>query len=338
MHGGREGELRGCYGGKRALITGGHGFIGSSLAWELAGAGCRVVILDQCLDPSWRPEVLPGQIESVAGDIALRKTWEALLPGMDVVFHLAAVEYRALGYHPARDLRVNTRAVLQLLETCCRRGLRPRIVFSSSANLFGTGATVPIGEAYGDQPLALWSVHKLMAEQYLRVYARRYGIDAVILRLANVYGPTAAPGALFRVVLNRVVAAALAGKGLSLYANRHCRRDYVFSRDVVRAFLEAGRLASAAPEVEMFVIGSGEGRTFTDIWSLIARQVEGITGRPVPLAVDERQEIEPLDFRNFIADTTAFRRRTGWAPATFLEEGIAEVIETIRSSGRQEMK
>ena len=160
---------------------------------------------------------------------------------MDYVFHLAAKEYFYRSeYDPEQDLQFNALPILRLLEVCRVQTYRPKIVFASSANLFGLVDTLPVNEDNRDNPLTMWAVHKLTAENYLRLYAQQFGIQSITLRLANVYGPTARWSVMDRVVINKVIAKALDGEALVTYANQSCVRDYVFLDDVVSAFMLAG--------------------------------------------------------------------------------------------------
>src|SRR5262249_4833517 len=155
---------------------------------------------------------------------------------------LAAFEHkRGSEFAPAIDLAVNAGATLNLLECCRSRGLKPRIVFASSANIYGQPTRLPVDESFPDQPLTLFAIHKLTSEQYLRFYAREFGIPSVSLRLSNLYGcfHHTSREVVDRVVLNRIMGRALRGDSLELYRNRDKVRDYLHIEDVVSALLAA---------------------------------------------------------------------------------------------------
>ena len=319
------------YNNKRILITGGRGYIGSVLVQFLADVDCKIILLDCSPEAKWMPKHQRAEVSLLHGDISTRQTWTSALTGVDYVFHLAALEYHRSKYNIIRDLQVNAMSVLHFLEVCRENDFRPKVIFSSSANLFGFVEAVPVNERNRDNPPSLWSVHKLLAENYFRVYAQQYGIESVILRLANVYGPTVRPDVSTRVVINKMIAEALAGKSLTLYANQNCIRDFVFLADVVRAFIYAGaenRLSSAS---SLYVIGSGEGKTIAEAWQIIADKIKARTGKDVPIKFDGSVKVEPLDMRNFVADTTLFRQATGWKPQMSLEKGIELTVEALMS-------
>ena len=320
------------YRGKRILVTGGQGFIGSALAQLFAGVDCHLSILGQTTDISWLRKQRLSKIKVYHGDITKQKTWGALLQDVDYLFHLAALEYNRTSYNAKKDFLVNTLSVLNLLEVCRKKAFCPKIIFSSSANLFGPVHKLFVNEKQRDNPVSLWSVHKLMSEHYLRVYAKQYGIKSVTLRLANVYGPTANRKAMLRVIVNKVIARALAGERLTLYANKDCMRDYIFLEDAVNAFIFAGASDRISWGGDFYIIGSGEGKSIKDVWNLIAEKVKSRKGEDVPIEVNDKMKIEPLDMREFIADTNAFQKATGWKPLVFLEEGIELTIEALISS------
>ena len=257
-------------------------------------------------------------------------------PGVDYVFHLATKEtlFPRPEYDPESDFKFNALPVLHLLEACRARNYRPGIVFASSANLFGLVDTLPVTEDNGDDPLTVWSVHKRTAEHYFQLYSRQFGINAITLRLGNVYGPTARRPVMTRVVINKIIAKALNGETVTTYANQGCVRDYVFLKDVVQAFLLAGAYCGSNKN-PFYVIGSGEGETIRDVWHLIADSVKLHTGKNVPIRCDESVKIEPIEWRNFVADTTRFRKLTGWKPRTKLAQGIHSTVSVFLKESRR---
>ncbi len=330
-------EIRDAYRGKKILLTGGRGFIGSALAQSLATIEGTLILLDRSTANVRVMEHQEAEIVFLKGDVSNRVAWDSALAGVDYIFHLAGQEYiRGPEYNPLLDLQSNALPVLHLLEACREHGYRPTIVFASSANLFGITSSLPINEDQRDNPLIPWAVHKLMAEGYFRSYAHQHGISSVVLRLANVYGPTAKQSALKRVVINGMVAKALAGESLTLYANHNCIRDYVFLTDVVQAFLLAGLYAKSKESTsDMFVIGSGEGQTIAETWQLIADRVGLFTNRNVEVKWDLSVEVGPFEMRNFVADSTRFQSATGWKPQIKMAQGIDLTIEALAAAHSQ---
>ena len=221
--------------------------------------------------------------------------------------------------------------ILRLLEVCRTQNYRPKIVFASSANLFGCVDTLPVNEDIQADPLTMWAIHKLTAEYYLQLYSQQFGIQSISLRLANVYGPTVRRSVMTRVVINKVIAKAIKGEALITYANRECVRDYVFLKDVVEAFLLAGAYCGSNKR-SFYVVGSGEGKTIADVWHLITDRVRLNTGRNVPVEIDPSVRIEPMEMRNFVADNSRFKDATGWRPRTGLAQGIDITVRSFLSN------
>jgi len=324
-----------AYHGRTILITGGRGYIGSALAQLLSEINCKLILLDQSPAEIWRPKGPRAEVVLLNGDVSAPQFWHDALPGVDYVFHLAAKEYFYRSeYNPEQDLQFNALPILRLLEVCRVQAYRPQIVFASSANLFGLVDTLPVNEDHPDNPLTMWAVHKLAAEHYLRLYAEQFGLQSITLRLANVYGPTARWSAMDRVVINKVIAKALNGEALVTYVNRSCVRDYVFLDDVASALLLAG-IRCGSTENLIYVIGSGEGKSIADVWQLIAERVKSNVGKNVPIRSDDLVKIEPLEIRNFVADTQRFQNATGWQARTGLMQGIDITVRAFLSkSGR----
>lgn len=319
------------YENKIVLISGGRGYIGSALTQSFVDLNCKLILLDHSADIMWMPQRRRAEVSLLHGDVSSRKTWEFALPGVDYIFHLAALEYHRSNYDIMRDLQVNALSVLHLLDVCRTNEFRPKIIFSSSANIFGFVDAWPVNEKNRDNPPSLWSVHKLLAENYLRVYAQQHGIKSVVLRLANVYGPSVQQDTMTHVVINKMIAKALAGEPLIMYANQNCMRDYVFLEDVAKAFLYAGVEERLLSNGHFYVIGSEEGKTIAEVWQLIADEIKARTGKDVPIEFDSSVKIEPLDMRNFVADTTLFRQATGWKPQVLIEKGIELTIDALMS-------
>ena len=315
-------KILNAYQGRTILITGGRGYIGSALTQSLAEIQCKLILFDHLPIEAWRPKGQMAEVVLRKGDVSAPQFWNEALSGVDYVFHLAAKEYSYRSeYDPERDFQFNALPILRLLEVCRLQPYRPKIVFASSANLFGLVDTLPVNEDTRDNPLTMWAVHKLAAENYLRLYAGQFGIQSITLRLANVYGPTVRRAVMNRVVINKVIAMALNGETLATYANQGCVRDYVFLNDVVCAFLLAGAFCGSTKNL-VYVIGSGEGKSIADVWQLIADCVKSHVGKNVPIQSDDSVEIEPLEWRHFVADTQRFHNATGWKPRTGLTQGI----------------
>jgi len=318
------------FSGKRILITGFRGYVGSSLAQLASELDCKLRLLD-IVGEGWLPDNSIAAVEVLQGDITDPETWSGALDCVDYVFHLAALEYDRSSFDVVKDWKINALSVFHMVEACRLNDLKPKIIFASSANIFGSVDSLPVNEKTRDNPASLWSVHKLTAENYLRSYAQRYGINSVILRLPNVYGASACLPVANRVIVNGVILQALSGKPLTVFGNSSCKRDYLHVDDVASAFLSACMCKDMPQNGEFYVIGGASAMTFQDLWCLIAEKVAVVTGKQVPVEHDDSVTLEPLDMRDFIADASTFYELTGWAPKVFLERGIEETIDAFMS-------
>ena len=314
------------YEGKTILITGGGGYIGSALAQAFSNINCNLKLLFSSSGSSWEPKSNKANVSFIYGDVSNQKIWATILDKVDYVYHLAAVEGSNDLKH---EIEVNSISMLYLLDACYSKKKVPKIIYASSANIFGNVRTNPVNETFPDYPASTWSVHKLLAEQYLRVYYKKYKINSVILRLSNVYGPVPNDNVNNRVVLNKIIDIGLNGKTLNLYKNHSCVRDYIYIDDVIRAFLLAGGIKDDSCEGQFYVIGSQEGYMISDVWKLIAKKVSDKMCKEVKIKMNETVTLEPMAMRNFISDTSLFNKMTGWNSIITLEKGIEATVKGL---------
>lgn len=323
------GELAAFYSGKNILVTGGMGYLATNLVALLEGIDCSIVLLDLTDGAVMSPDG-SAKIQCVVGDVRERPVWEQVLGGIDVVFHFAAqTSAYAANQDPFSDLDINVKPLLHLLEVSRHQSPHPIVLFSSTVTIAGIPARLPVDETHPDSPLTIYDVHKLMAEQYLKLYARLGIVKGAILRLANVYGPGPASSRSDRGVLNQMVRKALDGESLTVYRPGDRLRDYVYVEDVALAFVQA---AGNIDELnsEHFLIGSGQGHTIGEAIDLVAERVALRTGIHAPVVyVDPPAELSPIEDRDFVADSRHFSQRTGWQACCSLAEGIDRTVEAL---------
>jgi len=320
------------YTGKSVLITGARGYLGSALTARLATVDCQLLLWDRPGGDAWLPADPIANIERFAGDVSTPDAWREMVPQVDTVFHLAAFEHHHGSPDDAvRDLEVNALAVLHLVEACRECESPPKVIFASSSNLFGRAKSLPVNEDAPDDPLTLFAIHKLAAERYLSLAAVADEIQAVSLRLANVYGPTPHRSRMQQVVLNKLIARALEQQALSLFENRDCRRDYVFIDDAVAAFLLAGKTKELC-DGSCYVIGSEQGHAIEEVVRMVATESDRRTGGETRIDIDTSVSLGPAERREFIADCGRFRAATGWKAETTLEAGIQRTIDAIQQT------
>ena len=291
------------YVGKTILITGGTGYIGSLLVESFNSIYCTVIVSTD--------------------DVSDKSMWEKFInPNIDFIFHLAAIE---VGHDTIeRDLNVNAVSVLHMLQTCVEKKCNPKIIFSSSTNVFGNVDEDTVNENIKSNPPAEWSAHKLLAENYMRIYSSRYGLKTVVLRLPNVYGPVPKRETINRMVINKVIKYGIENKQLKLYGNKDCYRDFIFVEDVVDAFMKIGLADDIVFDGSYFVVGSNELVTISDVWNIIADKIGEVS-----ISVDG-VNLNPIEMRSFVGDYTKLNEVVGWKPKVTLETGIERTVEDLR--------
>jgi UDP-glucose 4-epimerase len=300
----------------RVLVTGGAGFIGSNVVERLLALRHEPVVLDS-LSSGFRDNLVPG-VPFVEGDVRDRVSVDQAITGCSVVLHLAASVGNTRSIeHPQTDSKINVLGTLNVLEAARAQGI-DRVVFSSSAGIFGELKTLPITEDHPQDPDSPYGVSKLAAEKHCLVYNKLYGMHNVCLRYFNVYGPHQrydAYGNVIPIFANRI----LRGQPLTVYGDGEQTRDFVNVRDVAAANVQAG----LAPGVHgVFNIGSGTRITV----NALAHMIQAAAGREVGI-----QYAPPRkgDVRDSLADIRAAQEAFGFAPGVCMAEGLAEYMAWI---------
>lgn len=287
---------------KRVFLAGHRGFIGSALHHHLRKAGCCVEVL--------------------GGDITTPDAWDSLGDRFDFVIHLVAVENERDIDH---EIQVNARSALHLAQHVATLKSKPRIIFASSTNIFGAHTDL-VDENSVDMPLGIWSAHKLLAENYLRMF-REKGVESAILRLPNVYGIDQNESVATRSAVNRAIKSCVATNELTLYANRDCVRDYLHVSDVRGMILEAMRLFDEFKQFQKIILGSGRCLRISQLWAEIARQYENITGEKAKLFINSSAPMDAFAMRSHTISNALFFKISGYRSHVSLEDGIAATVK-----------
>src|SRR4051794_30609725 len=223
------------------LVTGGAGFIGSSIVRALLARGDRVRVLDNFF--SGKRENLTevaGEIELIEGDIRNDADLERAVAGVELVFHEAAIPSvpRSL-VEPVQNHEANATATLRLLLAAKKAGVR-RVVYAASSSAYGDTPTLPKIESMRPSPLSPYAVSKLAGEHYCQIFATAYGLETVALRYFNVFGARQDPMSEYAAVIPKFITAALAGKGVTIFGDGEQSRDFCYIDNTVEANLKAG--------------------------------------------------------------------------------------------------
>jgi NAD dependent epimerase/dehydratase len=311
--------------GRRVVVTGAGGFIGSHLAEALVQRGARVrafVRYTSRGDPgllALLPSTVLEEVETVAGDLRDLPAVEAALEGSDIVFHLGALIAIPYSYlHPAEVVECNVLGTLNVLLAARKSGVS-RIVHTSTSEVYGSALTVPIDENHPLQGQSPYSASKIGADKLVESFHCAYGLPAVTLRPFNTYGPRQSA----RAVIPTIIMQALTQDAIRL-GNLDARRDFTFVTDTVAGFLRAGE----TPGVEGLTVNLGLGN---DICIAdLAHEIQALVGREVPIVVEpERVRPAKSEVQRLVSDNRLARARLGWAPEIELREGLAQTINWL---------
>jgi nucleoside-diphosphate-sugar epimerase len=299
------------------LVTGGAGFIGSSLAEALVADGHRVRVLDDL--SSGFADNVPAEAEVVTGSVTDQCLVRDAVRGVEVVFHHAASRsVLASVESPLRTDFTNTHGTLSVLKASCDAGVR-RVVYASSSSVYGGAAPLPASEAAAAVPRSPYAVSKLAGEHYARVFAEVYGLETVSLRYFNVFGPRQRPDSPYAAVIPLFIDALRQQRDPVVHGDGQQSRDFTYIDDVVTANLAA---AVTPPEVcsgRVYNLAGGQAHSLLEVLAILGR-ILGV--QPTPVFAEPRQG----DVRHSQADISAARRDLGFVPHVAFEEGLTQTV------------
>ena len=318
--------------GKRVLITGGLGFLGSNLARELVGAGAHVVLVDS-LVPEYGGN--PANIEGIedrvsvnVSDVRDAHSLNRLLRDRDVVFNLAGqTSHLDSMSDPFTDLEINCRSQLSILEACRRHNPEAKVVFASTRQIYGRPRYLPVDEDHPLAPVDVNGIDKAAGEAYHLLYGSVYGLRVCALRLTNTYGPRMRVRDARQTFLGLWLRAVLQDESIEVWGDGTQRRDLLYVDDAVRAFLLAA--ASAEADGEVFNVGVDSSIALEQLAALLVSLAGRGSYRLVPFPV-ERQAI---DIGDYWTRAEKIRTALGWEATVTLEEGLARTLAYYREHG-----
>lgn len=303
----------------KVFVTGGAGFIGSNVVDELIRRGVTVTVFDN-LSKGYEENINP-KARFVKGDLNDQKILEDSMKGHDAVIHLASESIiKDSIENPEEFQKKNINYMINLLEAMHKQGIK-KIVFSSSAAIYGETGDFLVKEDYRKEPLQPYGASKLANEAILSGYFHSFGINSVSLRYFNVYGPRDNQMPVTRAV-PKWIKLTLLGKPVPLNWGGNQFRDYIFVGDVAKAHVEALKNCDG---LRNYNIGSGKGNTMREILEMIF------------LALGKKSEIidageRPGDPHKLVADVSKIKRELGWSAQTSLEEGMKKTVEFYKEN------
>ena len=310
---------------RRALVTGGGGFIGSNLVRALLERGDSVRVLDNFATGN-RANLadIVSEIEIVEGDLRSYERVHTAVRGTEVVFHQGALGSVPRSVQdPLTTTAVNVEGTLNVLLAARDEGVG-RVVAASSSSVYGDGGTFPRVETQAPNPISPYAVAKLAAERFCVSFARVYGLETVALRYFNVFGPRQDPTSQYAAVVPLFVRAIQEGRPVTIYGDGEQSRDFTYVANVVEANLMAAEAEGAAGTVLNIAAGGSE----------TVNTLADTIGRFLDLPVERSYAPErPGDVKQSWADVQLARETIGFEPRVGFEEGLRRTIESLVQHG-----
>ena len=319
--------------GKVVSITGANGYIGSALTQELEKYSLKIIRIS-------RKQLTPKDgVEDWVLDLNKKSSWIKIVNRSDIIFHLSGnTSIYDAEKDPKESLISTLLPIIQLINASKKLSRIPRVIFSSTATVYGLTEVLPVLETKRPSPITVYDLHKFFAEQQLLVASSSNIIDAISLRLANVYGPSPTESlAQDRGILSKITKRRFALNNLQFYGNGDYLRDYIYIDDVVNAFLHASvmdyDILLNKNQISLNV-ASGKGTLVKEVFELISREIEKITGIRGDIEnVAWPEEVNEIEKRNYIGSIELIKSLTGWKPSVSLEEGIRLLVKHYSKEG-----
>ena len=308
------------------LVTGAVGFIGRSIVAALLERGETVRGIDNFISGKRSNLIGLEAMEFIEGDLADPAACARACAGVEVVFHEAALASVPLSVDNPVATNVNcVDATLNLLVAARAAGVR-RVVYAGSSSAYGDSPALPKTEAMLPDPISPYAVAKLAGEHYMRAFARVYGLETVVLRYFNVFGPYQDPTSHYSGVLAIFCRRMLANEQITIYGDGEQSRDFTYIDNVVHANLLAAAAPAKKVSGQMMNLATGSSITLNEIYKILC-QLTGYSRKPIyapPRAGD---------IRDSLADIHLARELLGYQPAIDFREGLRRTVEWYRAGG-----
>jgi UDP-glucose 4-epimerase len=329
--------INNTYKNKNILITGGLGFIGSSLAIRLAGIGAHVTLADAMITGYggnlFNIEPISDRVKINYSDITDINAMNFLVLDKDYIFHCAGQVCHVMSLsNPFPDIEYNIKGTAILMEACKKFNPKAKVIKTGTRGQYGPAAQLPINEDAPTNPLGIYEISNLTAEKIMKVYHDIHGVCSVMLRLTNIYGPRSQMQHSRFGVLNWFIRQAIDGKCIKVFGDGKILRDFLFIDDCVEAILMSG--ISEKAEGEIMNVGWDKPSCFLEATELIVELSQSGKWEFAEFS-QERKLQEPGDF---YSDISKIKKLVGWEPKTSLRDGVQKTISYYRAHKNQYWK
>ncbi len=317
------------YRGRRVMVTGGMGFIGSNLARRLVELGAKVIVVDSLIPEyggnHFNLDGIEDRLTLNVADIRQQSTMNYLVQGRDVIFNLAGqVSHIDSIRDPQTDLDINCRAQLVLLEACRHNNPATKVVYAGTRQVYGRPDSLPVSERQLVRPTDVNGINKVAGEYYHLVYNDVYGVRACSLRLTNIYGPRQLIRHNRQGFIGWFIRLAVEDREIEIYGDGTQVRDFVYVDDTVDAFLRAG--ASDACNGMTLNVGGAQPIAHRDLTALLVQVAGSGRVRLVPWPAEKKA----IDIGSFYSDSSLIASVLGWTPKVTLEDGLRRTVAFYR--------
>jgi UDP-glucose 4-epimerase len=317
------------YRGRRVMITGGLGFIGSNLARQLVAAGADILLVD-AMNPEYGAnrhniDGIEDYVRVNVADVRDVTSMDSLVEDREIIFNLAGqVSHIDSMRDPYTDLEINCRAQLSILEACRRFNPRVRVVYAGTRQVYGRPDRLPVDESHLVRPSDINGVNKAAGEYYHLLYNNVFDVRACSLRLTNVYGPRQLIRHNRQGFIGWFIRLAIEGREIQVFGDGSQLRDFVYVDDAADAFMRAG--ATDRCDGDVFNVGGDEAISHRALVTLLV----DVAGSGSVRYVEWPPEKKRIDIGSFYSDSTKFRNLVGWRPEVSLREGLRRSVEFYR--------
>jgi UDP-glucose 4-epimerase len=322
------------YAGKRVLVTGGLGFIGSNLAMRLLHIGAYVLVVDAMIPETGANEFniddvkdherLSVRIVDIRDVLAM----ERLVRHQEVIFNLAGqVSHIDSMQDPFNDLEINCRSQLALLESCRRNAPETKVIFASTRQIYGRvpDEQLPVDERQPPNPVDVNGINKLAGERYHVLYNNVYGVRTSVLRLTNTYGPRMLVKNNRQTAIGWLIRQAMDDEDIAIFGDGSQLRDFTYVDDVVEAFLLAG--ANDVANGQVFNLGGTQPISLRDVTELLVEVAGSGSFHLVPFPPERKV----IDIGSIYVDDAKIHRALGWQPRADMREGLRRTVAFFRT-------